>query len=208
MIPYIRMPEPKDYQPSQEQEAILQRAPYLRAFIKQPPSIGEQWLDQLQPFREPLQRELVEKVGKNWWFTTLAPLTIMVKEQDVFDKLGLHDSTKRRLPDEMLPELVESLFLVGYEVGSRDAFSFIDEIFEKLSRSGLFHRIPADQYEEYGKRVFNCVYGIIRAGTFFGENTGRLNKQVQEVETPSSIPDVFKKFIDTLDIEDLEKKEG
>ncbi len=185
------MAEPKDIpQPNQEQEAILQRAPYLKAFISHPPEIGANWLDELQAVAEPLEREIAQKLGNEWWTTTLAPITLMTREQDVFDqKIGLYDNKKRRSPDQILQEVVKSLFLIGYEVGHINAFKFNYQVFKKLSESGLFHYpIPEDQKKSYTEKTFNCVWGIIRAGSFIRFYTDQ-----------SKTTDPFKDFIQGLE---------
>lgn len=59
------MAEPQDIpQPNQEQEAILQRSPYLKAFLDHPPVIGAAWLDDLEPLGQPVERGNCRKAWK------------------------------------------------------------------------------------------------------------------------------------------------
>jgi hypothetical protein len=51
------MAEPQEAsQPNQEQEAILQKSPFLKAFLDHPPVIGAAWLDDLEPLKKPIER--------------------------------------------------------------------------------------------------------------------------------------------------------
>jgi len=199
--------EPQDIpQPNQEQEAILQRAPYLKAFINHPPEIGANWLDELKPLAEPLEKEIAQKLGNKWWSTTLIPITVMTSEEDIFDKeIGLYDRKKQKPPEHMLQEVVTSLFLIGYEVGWGDAFKFNHPIFKKLSESGLFHYpVPQDKAEGYQDRVMKTVWGVIRAGAFIRFYNDQGNQQ--QGAKPQTDP--FKDFIQGLEnVDKLPPKE-
>lgn len=182
------MAEPQDVsQPNQEQEVILQRAPYLETFISHPPEIGVNWLDELQPVAEPLERAIAQKLGSEWWTTTLAPIVLMAREQDVFDK-------------KLVFEVVKSLFLIGYEVGHTNAFKFNYQIFNKLSESALFHYpIPEDQKKSYTEKSFNCVWGIIRTGSYirFYTDQSKTGSDSPSETLPQTNP--FKDFIQGLE---------
>lgn len=191
------MAEPQDIQqPNQEQEAILQRAPLLKAFINQPTDISGDWLDKLELEGKSLEKEIATKLGDNWWTTTLGPITLMVLEQDVFDT-KLMKIWKKETPDEsLIHRIVTSLFLIGYEIGNRkDAFSFIVPLVGKLSQAGLFHYpVPDDETKSYPQRVFNTVWGIVQTGIFI--------RSSEQKDLPKGLPpqtDPFKGFIESLE---------
>ena len=192
------MAEPQDIpKPSQEQEAILQRAPLLKTFINQPTDISGDWLDKLELQGESLEKEIATKLGDNWHTNTLAPITLMVLEQDVFDT-KLMTFSKKDVPDEnLVHRVVTFLFLMGYEVGSRkDAFSFMAPVIGKLSQSGLFHYpVPEDEAKSYPQRVFNTVWGIVQTGAFIRF----YNDQKDLPKGTSPRTDPFKDFIQGLE---------
>lgn len=196
---------------NQEQKVILQGTSYLRAFISRPPEIGANWLDELQPVAEPLEREIAQKLGNEWWTTTLVPLALMTREQDIFDKkIGLYDNNKRRSHDQILLEVVKSLFLIGYEVGHINASKFNYQIFKNLSESALFHNpIPENQKKDYTEKSFNCVLGIIRAGSFirFYTDQSKTGSDLPTGTPPQTSP--FEDFIQDLEsIDKLPPKDG
>lgn len=191
------MNEPQDIpQPSQEQEAILQRAPFLKAFITQPVDISGKWLDKLDPLGDPLEKEIETKLGNNWLVTTLGPITLMVLEQDVFDTKLMKTTGQKEGQDELVT-LVESLFLIGYEVGNRkDAYGFCVPIIDKLSKSGLLHYpVPENEVESYSQRIFSTVWGIVQAGAFIRINIDEKEDQPKGTQFPKN---PFKDFIQDL----------
>lgn len=193
------MAEPQDIpQPNQEQEAILQRAPYLKAFLSEAPDLGGYWLNRLEPKGKPIDKEISRNLGENWRITTLAPLALMVSEQKVLDTSLFKDST----PDDALFRVNQSLFMIGYEVGNeKDAFNFYMPIFEKLAKSGLLHASTGDDKadDEYSQRLFKTVWGVIKAGNFIRFYSNQLNQP--EGTQPQEDP--FKNFIQGL--EDIDK---
>lgn len=189
------MAEPQDVpKPNQEQEAILQRAPYLKAFMDQTPDLGGSWLDQLEPLGESLEKELTKRVGSNWFTTTLGPLTLMTEEQKVFDT-GL-TKTERHSAQDQLFRVVKSLFLIGYEIGNQaDALKASVPIAEKLSKHGLFHTPELEEKEPYSQRVFNTLWGIIQSGVFIRF----YNDQESKPSGTSPQTDPFEDFIQGLE---------
>lgn len=179
------MAEPQDIpQPNQEQEAILQRSPYLKRFLDHPPVIGATWLDDLEPLGEPIERDIAEKLGNNWWTTTLVPIALMAEEQ-----------------------LVKSLFLLGYELGNRkDAHTFSTPIIQKLSQHGVTHYpVPEGEEKNYWQRLFKTSWGIIENGAF-------IRHYIDEKNQPNggqSSKDPFKDFIQGLEsIDQLPAKDA
>lgn len=156
------MAEPQESsQPNQEQEAILQRSPLLKEFLNQPPDNTGKWVNKLEPLIDPLEAELSQKLGDNWMITTLAPITLMAEEQKVFDTSMLEGKQGD------LFNVVESLFLIGYEVGNKiDAFSFAVPVTKKLSQHSLLHQVPESESKGASERLFNTLWGIIQAGVF------------------------------------------
>lgn len=156
------MAEPQDIpQPNQEQEAILQRTPFLKEFLNQAPDITGKWFNKLEPLIDPLEAKISQKLGDNWMITTLAPITLMAEEQKVFDTSLLEGKQSD------LFRVVESLFLIGVEVGSKvDAFSFAVPVTKKLSQHRLLHQVPEGEVKGASERLFNTLWGIIQAGVF------------------------------------------
>ena len=189
------IPQPNQEQPNQEHEAILQRSPFLKAFLDHPPIIGAAWLDDLEPLGKSIEGEIAAKLGNRWWATTLGPIAVMAEEQGVFDTRFLDDAKDKT--QNPLFRLVKTLFLLGYAVGNRkDASSFSIPIIQKLSQHGVTHfPVPEGEQKNYWQRLFKTSLGIIETGAYIRNCTDKLN---QSKETASQ-SDPFKDFIQGLE---------
>ncbi len=196
------MAEPQEVpNPNQEQEVILQRSPFLRSFLGHPPVIGAEWLDDLEPLRDSIEREIASKLGNRWWTLTLAPIALMAGEQRVFDTTFLNDTKSENDP---LFRVVTSLFLMGYEIGNRkDSLACSTLITQKLSQHGLFPPVSDSEAQGYAERVFNTTRGIVVTGAFIKLCV----KQAENVSENSNTTDPFRNFIEGLDsLDNLPRK--
>lgn len=125
------MASPETIEFHQKRWAILDRSPFLKAFLDpRMPEDDALWITAFEEFGRPLSKK-VRQVSNNYGFLTIKPLAMNGDLHQIFSE-GLD-------PDDKMG-FVTTIFFIGFEVGDlEDSCLFIDDLSSRLILNGAIN---------------------------------------------------------------------
>ena len=164
---------------SQEQLAILSRAPLLERFLdksaeRDPQIYYPMLLEELKPVAEQLQ----EKFGRNLFNLGIYPQVMNAATLEIFSQGTSFEDTVG---------LVNIITAIGYQVGEpKDLRLFRNQILFQLAATGTV----APEDDQKISVIEDTIWGMLCSGSYWRHVSANVISQNQD------IPDSFKDFID------------
>ena len=179
-----------DQQPDPRKEVLLAKAPFTKNFLDEKAMKADVsgWADKQKGLSAKVQEEVRTKTGNDWMRTIINPSLISANihgifnpELDVDEKVGV----------------ATGLFLMGWEIGKDNFNPLLTDIVAHFGKLKVFNPKLLGSNDDRGKIVDACI-GLLRVGQYF-KDLRPLNANL-EPNSPTQIPDPFRKFIEEIDL--------